>query len=74
MEDPPLPDVLSFSPWEMTPEELDAEIESQYAELKALHSNERDYKLSVAMALRNAVNQRKMHNWSLQYLPNFPNK
>jgi hypothetical protein len=71
MEDIPLPDVLSFSPLKLTPEELDALIVSQYAELKSLHDDEREYKVDLAMTLYNAVNQRKMRNWSRSFEAKF---
>ena len=64
--DPPLPDILVFTPWSKTEHELDILIEMQYKQLRELYSNNREYKLDLSMNLENMLNYRKMKLWSTQ--------
>jgi hypothetical protein len=58
-----LPDIESFKPWNLEDDMLDRLISDQHRELKHIYETERSYKIGLAIALKNLIDQQKMNTY-----------
>ena len=61
-----LPEIDSFSPWELNPVQLDAYISQKTQELESLFSSDRDLKIDLCMSLNDRINRRRMYIWTIK--------
>ena len=61
-----LPDIKAFSPWQMTPVQLDAYISQRTQEFESLFTSKYDLKIDLCISLNDRINRRKMYIWTMK--------